>query len=529
MKETIDNFKKYEEVKLEYGKSHLNENQIKILEFLIDAAKITDEIFWIQNSHDGIKIRREIEEKISIQPCNDAFYESIYIDINFGPYDVLDKNRRFYGNGSDFKYEGAGFYPEGLTKEEFLSFINKNPDKTNDFMRMDTMIRGNKDSLEAIPYRYFFSDYIKRINRKLREASIFCNDLIFKDYLVSLANDLEGDNFNNSDNKWLNINDFPLDMTIGPIEIFEDKLLGIKGSYEGVVYIREENLNEQLYLYKPHLNSLEKMLPIDNRYIFEKDYSKNVMEIVNVAYMGGEANCGTKPISHCLPNNINIISKGIFKNQIYNNIINAKVKNILLPIADIIISDNQKKFVEERVFTRQVIFHEIAHGLGPTTVENLGKLSIQNALKEHYGTIENTKSDILSLQIVEYFIKNNILDENELLKHFVTQLSNIFRGIRFGITNHCAKSSMIQLNYFLEQKAIYFENGKDKLVIDKDIMKISVQYLSKELLNIEIMGDYDRASKLIAKYCILNERCFSIIENFADIPVDIRFVEYLLQ
>ena len=241
MENIIDKLSKYAEVKLNYDTSHLSKNEVKILDILIDATRVVDEIYWIQNSHDGINLRDEYEDMIRIQANDSAFHESIYMDINYGPYDVLKANERFcscgcgYGCGSKFKYKGAGFYPDGLTKEEFEDFVHNNPDKANELLRIDTMIRGDKDNLYAIPYKSFFSDAIARITRRLRAASDICDNQSFKDYLLTRANDLEGDSLKESDIKWLNLKDSPFDLVIGPIEIYDDQLMGIKASYQGIV------------------------------------------------------------------------------------------------------------------------------------------------------------------------------------------------------------------------------------------------------------------------------------------------------
>ncbi|MFM9597959.1 hypothetical protein ACKI1O_52790, partial [Streptomyces scabiei] len=78
---------------------------------LIDASKITDELFWRQAFG---------EDKASfLAKINDPQVQK-FADINYGPWDRLNGDQAFL-SGYDEKAPGAQFYPADITKEELNS------------------------------------------------------------------------------------------------------------------------------------------------------------------------------------------------------------------------------------------------------------------------------------------------------------------------------------------------------------------------------------------------------------------------
>ena len=140
-------------------------------------------------------------------------------------------------------------------------------------------------------------------------------------------------------------------------------------------------------------------------------------------------------------------------------------------------------FVTEEVFARQTLFHEISHGLGPISVRNENKISLQKALKECYSPIEEAKADVVGLFVASYFSSNGILEEDDLIKHFVTQIASIFRSVRFSVASAHAKADLIQMSYFYENKAVYFKDNEDKFVIDVDKMKVRSRKSIKRIID----------------------------------------------
>ncbi len=69
----------------------------------------------------------------------------------------------------------------------------------------------------------------------------------------------------------------------------------------------------------------------------------------------------------------------------------AKFDKILVPVADMLITPEQRKHIKFDAFFANTMFHEVAHGLGIKNTIN-GKGKARTALKEHYSAIEEGRS-----------------------------------------------------------------------------------------------------------------------------------------
>ena len=103
-------------------------------------------------------------------------------------------------------------------------------------------------------------------------------------------------------------------------------------------------------------------------------------------------------------------------------------------------------------FFANVMFHEVAHGLGiKRTID--GKSTVRAALKEQASALEEGKADILGLYMVTRLLEQKELTGTTLEDHYVTFLASIFRSIRFGATEAHGRANAAQLSFLEEQGA----------------------------------------------------------------------------
>src|SRR5690606_12674645 len=106
-----------------------------------------------------------------------------------------------------------------------------------------------------------------------------------------------------------------------------------------------------------------------------------------------------KTIAINLPNDEEVqLRKGTRRLQL-KNAMRAKFDQILVPIAHELIADDQQQYVDFDAFFANVMFHEVAHGLG---IKNTitGKGTVRAALKEQAGALEEGKADVLGLYMI---------------------------------------------------------------------------------------------------------------------------------
>ena len=126
----------YAEVKLKTDLSGLTENQKSMLPLLFEAAKIIDELYWIQTCGNKEKFLNSIDN----EKVRKYFY------INYGPWDRLNGMQPFI-DGVGAKPDGANFYPADMTYQEFDDF--------DDLKKYDsyTLLRRNEvGGLKTVPY-----------------------------------------------------------------------------------------------------------------------------------------------------------------------------------------------------------------------------------------------------------------------------------------------------------------------------------------------------------------------------------------
>jgi hypothetical protein len=496
----------YKKVRLTADLSSLSENEKAMIPKLIEAAKMMDDLFWYETLGD-----------------KDAFFKGITNDtiaqfarINYGPWDRLDNNTPFV-DGFGTKPDGANFYPSNMTKEEFEA--SNLPLKSNAY----TFLRRDENGqLYTIPYHEQFKNELSAVAKILNECAALAEDEGLKKYLLLRSEALLTDEYRASDMAWMDMKTNGLDIVIGPIENYEDKLYAYKSTHEAYVLIKDKKWSNRLSRYASMLPNLQKGLPVADQYKAEKPGTDADLNAYDVVFYAGEANAGSKTIAINLPNDEQVqLEKGARRLQL-KNAMQAKFDEILNPISKILIADEQQKHVTFNAFFSNVMFHEVAHGLGiKNTINNKG--SVRQALKEHNTALEEGKADILGLYMVKQLHALGEI-EGDIKDQYVTFMAGILRSVRFGASSSHGKANMICFNYFQENGAFAkTEDGKYRVDFDK--MEKAMIDLSALILKLQGDGDYDAVAALIQEKGVMNKELQADLDKLANanIPVDIIF------
>lgn len=498
---------KYVSVKLTADISHLSDNEKEMLRLLFKAAKVMDELFWLQNVGPKEEILAGIQDENLRK----------FAGINYGYWDELDNLKPFV-DGVGEKPAGARFYPEDMTKEEFKTY--ENPDKTS----LYTLIQRNEDGgLETIWYHDAYKSKLVEAADLLRKASVLAGDPEFARYLELRADALLTDNYRPSDMAWFDVRNNNVDLVIGPIENYTDQLFGYKAAYEAFILIKDKEWSDRLSRFAAFLPQLQKDLPVDEAYKKEVPGSDSELNAYDVVFYAGDCNMAGKTIAINLPNDETVqLEKGTRKLQL-KNAMRAKFDKILVPIANNLIDESQIKHITFDAFFANTMFHETAHGMGIKNTIN-GKGTVRQALKEQYSAIEEGKADILGLYLVTKLHEKGEFPETDLMDNYVTFMAGIFRSVRFGASSAHGKANMIRFNYFYETGA-FTRNDNGKYVIDMEKMKEAATGLTNLILKIQGDGDYQAAKQLVEEKGVIREMLQNDLNSLNDkgIPVDIIF------
>jgi hypothetical protein len=488
--------------------SVLTDKEKQMLPLLFEAAALMDEIFWKQAFGDKDTLLSATSDPNLLK----------FLKINYGPWERLNNNQPFL-SGFGEKRKGAKFYPADMTVEEFEAWDE--PLKSS----LYTLIRRDeKGALQAVPYHVAFEEEVQKAADLITRAAELAEDEGLRKYLLARATALLTDSYFESDMAWMDMKTNTIEFIIGPIENYEDQLFGYKAANEAFILIKDKAWSQRLEKYAAMLPGLQRDLPVDQRFKNETPGFDSDMNVYDAVYYAGDCNAGSKTIAINLPNDETVQQlKGSRKLQLKNSM-QAKFDKILLPIAELLIAEDQRHHVKFDAFFENTMFHEVAHGLG------LGKTidqsaTVREALKDAYTSIEESKADILGLWCIYQLTSQGEFSDKDLMDNFVTFMAGIFRSVRFGAASAHGKANMIRFYYFQEMGAFTRDAGSETYRVDFEKMKEAMLRLSEKVLIIQGNGDYDSASALISEKGFIREELQADLNRISEagIPRDIVF------
>jgi len=498
----------YADVGLTTDLSHLSDNQKQMISLLIDAAKITDEIFWLQVWGDKDELLDSIKNP---KQKRFAFY-------NYGPWDRLAGDQSFIESYGP-RPPGARFYPEDMTKTEFEAWQQDGKDGLYSIVQ-----RNSEDGLILVPYSKAFESQIENIADLLLRASELAVDEEFAAYLKLRAAALKSDDYQASDMAWMDMKNNPVELVIGPIETYQDALYGYRAAFETFVLIKDQVWSERLARFAKYMPELQRGLPVDDTYKAEVPGSDADLNAYDLAYCAGDCNSGAKTIAINLPNDEEVqLAKGTRRLQIKNSML-AKFNQILMPIAGELITEDQRQYITFDAFFGNTMFHEVAHGLGiKNTLDGAG--TVRQALKEHSSALEEGKADILGLYMVQKLREMGEITEGELMDNYVTFLAGIFRSVRFGASSAHGRANMIRFNYFSDAGAFSRDPETGTYRVNVDEFELAVKNLGNDILVLQGNGDYDAVAAFVADKGNVSEQLQGDLNRLdaLSIPVDIVY------
>jgi len=504
----------YVKVDLTSNISHLTDKEKQILPLLFEVAQIMDNLYWEQAYGDKTKLLNSITD--------DATRE--FVLINYGPWDRLNGNEPFV-EGVGAKPFGANFYPIDMTKEEFDSFSSANKNS------LYTIVKRNAEGkLESIPYHVAYKDDIEKAAALLKKASEIAEDEGLKNYLNLRADALLTDEYLQSDLAWMDMKTNSIDFVVGPIENYEDALYNYKAAFESFILIKDMEWSQKLARFAKLLPDLQNSLPVDTKYKMEMPGSDSDLGVYDVVFYSGDCNAGSKTIAINLPNDPKVhIEKGSRKLQL-KNAMQYKFDKILSPIGNILIDSSQRKHIKFDAFFENVMFHEVAHGLGIKNLIN-EKGSVREALKEKYSGLEEGKADILGLFMVKKLTEMGELTNKDLMDNYVTFMAGIFRSVRFGAASSHGKANMVCFYYFQENGAFTRNPVDGTYKVDFDKMTEAMNGLANSILTLQGNGDYAGVVKVFEEKGFIREELKLDLERVtnANIPKDLRYSQGLKQ
>ncbi|MDX2471825.1 MAG: Zn-dependent hydrolase [SAR324 cluster bacterium] len=497
-------FNRYVAVTLEADLSSLTINQAQMLPILAQACRQMDQLYLQQNWGDlhalGSEIRDPVKQKL--------------LRLNYGPWEKTNGNYSFIP-GLDQKPKGWNFYPKGLAPKVF------------DYITLDgkqssySYLKRNAEGKFFVEYysQVHFSE-LQKTQELLEKASELAEHQGFKNYLKAVGASLRQDDFYQSDLAWVKLKDNPIDLIIGPIETYDDDLLGLKASFEGLLLLRDESWTTRLQGFSSLLPDLQNSLPLPKSIPLPSPKWDAGLGVYQVLLHCGQANAGIKAIAINLPNDPRIQQEHGSRTLQLKNVMEAKFKLMMKPLSQVLIHPSQLDLVTFNAFFENTLFHEVAHGLGVKKNQN-GK-TLSKTFGDSNMELEEAKADILSLYFLNS-LKNSGKIESQIMEQYVTFVAGMIRTMRFGPSSAHGRAALVRWNFLHQRQAfIITDQG---LMIHKEKMAKAVSELTTKILQIQATGTFEDYQTLREEHKSLGPSIRFLLAKVkeAKIPVDIYF------
>lgn len=499
--------------------STLSPGDRQALRKLVEAARIMDRIYlrqvWSGNE--------AMERKLAANKTPLGLRRQHYFKINVGPWSRLDHNKPFIP-GVPRRPPWANYYPSDMTKEEFARWVGaltaSEQEKATGFFY--TIRRDDNGKLVTVPYSEEYSSFLEPAAKLLREAASLTENPSLQTYLSKRADAFLSNSYYDSDVAWLDL-DSPLDVTIGPYEVYMDELFNYKAAFEAFITIRNDEETKKLEKFSSYLQQIENNLPIDPKYRNPRLGALAPIRVVDEIFVGGEAKAGIQTAAFNLPNDERVTREKGSKRVMLKNVQEAKFNSVLVPIAKIAVDRKQQSLIAFEPFFTHILAHELMHGLGPHTITIDGRqTTVRQEMKELGSAFEEAKADISGLFALQHLIDQGVIEKSIEEQMYATYLAGVFRSVRFGLNEAHGKGMALQFNFLLDQGAVVFNGAQQTYGIDFGKIKPAVAKLTGDIMTIQGEGNYQKAKEMLQRYGVVRDDMQRVLNKLESIPVDIE-------
>jgi hypothetical protein len=441
-----------------------------------------------------------------------AFYQFF-----LGPWNPLDHHKSMWGDVGD-RSAGCAFYPKELTAEAFNQHVSSLPKEEKErFVDSYTVIRKDESGkLLARPYHEYYRAELEEMRKDILEAAGIVKHASLKEYLTIRAESLVNGDYRAADSKWVQLRETPLELVYGPYEVYNDSLLGLKASYEAMIFATDEVKGRQLKEIEENLQNFAREFSLPGGSASSVGNIAPIV-VVNMLYGGGEARQGVMASAFNLPNDAWVRGNIGWKQVMISNVMEAKFQNCSVEIARRIFGGSSLAQFDSYFFF--VLLHEVSHGLGPAFRKD--GTEVAKSMGSYYTAIEETKADTGALHLLLNFSGRYGIPGFSQETIFDSYTAGLFRSMRFGLHEAHGAANVIQYNWLKEKKVILHEAGRP-LQTDTRQVGQAVRELLDKLCELQAHGSLEEIRAFTERYTAPDAVLVATIESLADIPVDIR-------
>ena len=505
----VQRLARWKSVEMPFHAEGLSARQRQMVDKLVQACRLLDALYWRQSDIGGQALYRTTR--------NPAL-KSLF-GILGSRWDLIDSNRPILGEAP--MPPGHELYPHDLTRARLDQYLQLHPEDRAAIYNPYTVVKWNAGRLAAIPYRQAYREFLEPMAEALRAAADLSPDAAFARFLRLRATALTTDDYYPSEVAWLDLKDPKVDIVFAPDETYTDELLGVKTTYGASILVRNETESRKLALYQKYVPLMQDALPLDPADRPSKLGHLTPMEVMDAPYRAGDLRYGYQAVADNLPNDSRIHQEKGSKKIFFKNFMDARVNNVVLPVARKLMLADQAASVTGDGYMTSAILHEICHELGPVFARRDGRqVDINEAIGPAYAGLEEAKADVAGMFGLAWLMEHGALPKSRAAEYYVSYTAGLFRTLRFGTAEAHGRAELMEFTYLLEQRALTHSAGR--YAVDYTRMPLALASLAKELLEMEATGDRVRTEAWFARYGKMPPELKAALAAADDLPVDIR-------
>jgi hypothetical protein len=524
---------KTETIRLAPDLSRLSAGEQQAVSHLLDAGRLMQELYEIQLHHQASKAGRELAQLSKEAGTASTKNLELLYRLFHGPVATTLENKREPFLAVDPPVAGKNVYPWGITKESVEAFLASRPEQRDRILAERTVVRrataenlasdlktfathpsletlhaGTKVSLDvlaakpdstvlyAVPYPVAYAERLFAVHRLLNLAadSVESADAEFAGYLRNRARDVLTNDYESGDAAWVTGRFGKLNLQIGAYETYDDALYGVKAFHSASILLRNDQETERLKTALGSLQGIENALPYDHHKRVRADIPVGVYEVI--ADFGQARGTNTATI---LPNDP-LYSRRygrtilLRENIMRNSSILAAQKRAW----DATVGQPFEDDLGDSGDFYRTLWHEVGHYLGVDRDKRGRTLDL--ALEDYADSIEELKSDLVSLFALDILAKKGLFDQRQLRG---VQAAGILRTLQNNqprADQPYQRMQLIQFNYFLERGLLTHDSKAGALMVDYSRCNDTVTSLLRQVLDLQHAGDTARAKAFYEKY-----------------------------
>lgn len=508
---------------------------------LLAVGELMHTLYLEQGHHQAVAARNTLhqmqQEGVAPEQVNNLL--SLY-RIFKGPIATTLENERLPFLPVDQPVPGRNIYPRGATATQIETSAHSGPagellgdrtvvrvaDSANIAKDLDTLRRypvldalhpGLAEALQgtatgaakfyAVPYSLAYADSLMKAYGHLRNAAdaMRDEDPDFSAYLENRARDLLANDYEAGDASWVTGNFRRLNAQIGSYETYDDDLLGTKTFFSLSVLAKDEARSKAVAAAIGDIQAIENSLPYERHKRVRTDIPVGVYNVI--ADFGQARGTNTASI---LPNDADhsrkygrtiLLRANIMLNEELFRDTQAAWQAAVVP-------GHAEELTLEGGFQR-TLWHEIGHYLGVATDEQGRSLDI--ALKEYSDLLEEMKADLVSLYSAPALRKEGYYTDDQLRALYADGIRRTLQNVKPRRNQPYQTMQLMQMNYFLENGLLSFDEESGKLRIHYAKYHDVVRALLREVLAIQSAGNTKRAGEFIDRYTRWDEQLHGVI------------------